>query len=118
MRIQDAIKEVYGQKFGYIPPGGAFRKFRIDPFRLGFVMSLGDCAFFGCRADSVAYAWSDTELVKINLPDFESEKIRFERLVIECARGLINRGDILSPADAERLNVAVERLDEMAWEGR
>lgn len=112
MKLQEAIKEVYGHRFGYIPPDGVFYKFKIDQFRIGFVVSIGDVALFGCRADRVVYAWNEKEVVKVNLPAKEPEKIRFERIVIECAKGLIRRGEILSQEDEERLNLAVQRLDE------
>lgn len=112
MRIQEAIRHVYGHRLGHIPPDGVFRRFRIDQFRVGFVVSVGDCALFGCRSDGIAYGWNPTEVVKMELPPFNSEKIRFERVVIECAKGLIARGDVLDAKDAERLDLAVKRLDE------
>lgn len=113
MKLQEAIKEVYGHRFGYIAPDGVFYKFKIDRFRIGFVVSIGDVGIFGCRADREAYAWNEKEVVKINLPAHEHAKIRFERLVIECARGLIQRGEILSPEDDARLELAVKRLSEI-----
>ena len=110
MKLQKAIECAYGNKLGYIAPDAVFRKFRIDPYRLGFVVNMGECAIFGCRADGIAFTWNKDEIVKLNLPTHDSERIKFERFVIECARGLIKRGEILTPEDEERLNLAVERL--------
>lgn len=112
MRLQEAIKEIYGKKLAAIADDGVFRKFRIDPFRLGFVCNLGDCAFFGCRADRVVYAWNEHEVTKINLAHHDSEKIKFERYVVAIAKALIERGEILSHEDSERLELAVKRLSE------
>ncbi|WAX22774.1 hypothetical protein MAJJADAN_00012 [Pseudomonas phage Amjad_SA] len=112
MKLQEAIRHVYGHRFGNIPPDGVFRRFRIDQFRVGFVVSVGDCALFGCRADGIVYGWNPAEVFKMNLPPFDSAKIRFERVVVECAKALIARGDALSAEDAERLELAVQRLDE------
>lgn len=115
MRLQQAIEKVYGKRLGYIPDDGMFRKFRIDPFRLGFVVSVGECAIFGCRADGIMHTWNPEQLAHIKMPAHDSEKIKFERLVIACAKGLIRRGDVLSAEDGERLDLAVERLDELLW---
>lgn len=112
MKLREAIRETYGNRLSAIPEDGVFRKFRIDPFRIGFVCNLGDCAFFGCRADRVVYAWNEQEVTKINLAEHNSEKIRFELYVVAIAKGLIERGDILNHEDSERLELAVQRLSD------
>lgn len=106
-----AIKKIYGVRL-LTRPDGQYRHFRIDRFRIGFVLAFEDCSVFGCMADGLAYSLSGGVISEFKLKTNENQKIAFERTIVECAKGLIGRGESLSIEDEERLEIAVKRIAE------
>lgn len=111
--LAQCIREVYGLNMPSPPPDGKTRNFKIDQFRIGFVVSTGDSGVFGCRYDRVGYRWADGDYsaFQMQLPQLHGKGAAtdlMERCVVECAKGLIARGERLRPKDMERLDVAVK----------
>lgn len=111
MNLNAAVLDCYGCKLPQIPDDGRMYSFPIDKLRIGYVINLGDVYVFGCRSDGDNYyfegaCWRGYES-KVNRP----QKQGFNRMIIECARGLIERGDKLSDSDLARLKLAVEQVE-------
>ncbi|AXH75208.1 MAG: hypothetical protein [Caudoviricetes sp.] len=112
MTLQSTIHQLYGVRIQQPPRDGVFRQFKIDQFRRGFICSIDVVTLFGCKLDGEIYAFTGDHLECFELATKSSEKIRMERAVVECAMGLVGRGERLSREDADRLELALERLDQ------
>lgn len=124
MSLRAQVLEQYGVRLGEVPEDGRMRSFRIDPFRIGFLISLGGCGAFGCFADGEAWTVSRTRpehgggvnVEKIRLTPRElrgqaAESMRFERLIIDIARAQLDSGRELSSEDLARLERAVMHVE-------
>lgn len=113
MTPQLAIKQTYNVRIAIPPADGVFRSFKIDQFRRGFVCCIPGVTIFGCRFDGEVFVLGAGLFDRFELATRKSKAITLERAVVDCARGLIERGERLSAADRERLQLAVERLDSL-----
>lgn len=113
MNIQEAILDCYGVNIGMPPEDGRMRTFPIDKFRIGFVLSGEGFKFFGCWSEGDIYYFDprcnewDGFQREVKMP----EKQKFNRVIIACAKGLIDRGETLSRQDEARLKFAVEQVE-------
>lgn len=112
MDIVSAIHEEYGIKISAPPPDGVWRRFRIDRFRIGIAVSIGDVGVFGCKYEGFMHVCSANGIERIDTGMKVSKTLAFEALIVDCAKGLVERGERLSPEDEDRLSLALQRLSE------
>lgn len=111
--MRQAIKQVYGVSIPNPRDDGEIKHFRIDRYRTGFLLSLGDAGVFGCRYDGIGYQWVDVSYDAYALPEQQGltrkqmADMDMERRVIDCAIGIESKGERLSARDSERLAKAV-----------
>lgn len=113
MTPESMIYDVYGVRIRSAPRDGVMRSFVINELHNGFLLATDRGAVFG----SIIYGdrWI---IVPGYFKHYESEhnesnKIRAEWLIWEIARSMLERGERLNALDAERLALAVQRLE--AW---
>lgn len=113
MRLQQAIREVYGVRLGFLGPEGQLRTFAIDSLRNGFVLpSSGGMGLFGSIIDGDMYVVGKNGLERMKLERKENKVTRFEWLIWEAGKAMIEIGDEMSEKDLSRLALAVERLED------
>lgn len=111
MNLQEAVLDCYGCRLPEIPSNGRMYSFPIDQLRIGYAISLGDVYAFGCRSDGDNYYFDGTEWNGFHSEVLRPPKQEFNRMIIECARGLIERGDKLDAKDSARLKLAVQQVE-------
>lgn len=117
MTFEQAIRNKFGKTLPQVPADYAMRKFRIDGKLDGFVIRMDDCGAFGNLATGEAYAWGDYGVESFRMGSADNKKpmrpseLAFERLIIQCAIGLIDRGEQLSDADIRRFGLAIQRTE-------
>jgi hypothetical protein len=111
VNLQAAVLDAYGVRLPEIAADGRMKAFPIDQFRIGFVLSFGDVYVFGCRTDGDIYYFDGQEWHGFEVEVLRPPKQEFNRMVIECAKGLIARGEVLNAVDAARLKLAVEQVE-------
>lgn len=74
-------------------------------------MNLGDVFVFGCWMDGDNYYFDGVEWNGYESKPAKPPKQEFNRMIIECARGLIGRGEVLCASDAARLKLAVQQVE-------
>lgn len=115
MTFEQAIRSKFGKTLPQVPADCAMRTFRIDGKPDGFAYRMEDCGAFGNMATGEAYAWGDYGIEAFGMQGKQDKKalkageLAFERLVIQCGLGLIDRGEQLSDADMLRLGLAIQR---------
>lgn len=111
MNLTGAIRARYGIR---LPPMlGEFqpRRFRIDQLRNGFAVPIGKGGIFGCIIDAEAYILGENEVIPLRIEHRENKDIRFEWLVWNAGKSMIEKGDIMTERDEKRLALAIERLE-------
>lgn len=111
MNLAGAIRARYGIR---LPPMlGEFhiRRFRIDQFRNGFVIPVGKGGIFGCVIDAEAYLFDGETVELFRLGHRENKQIQFEWLVWNAGKSMIEKGEVMSEKDENRLALAIERLE-------
>lgn len=111
MNLKTAVLDCYGCLIPDIPPDGVMRTFPIDQFRMGFLISLGDRHSFGCWADGDIYYFDGEDWHGLKVKVGRPPKQEFNRMIIMCAQGLVERGDQLDAADMARLKLAVQQVE-------
>lgn len=111
VNLREAVLDCYGCRLPEIPANGRMYSFPIDKLRIGYVMSFGDVFIFGCRADGDNYYFRGDYWQGWKSTPNKPPKQEFNRMIIECARGLIGRGDVLEAKDLARLKVAVQQVE-------
>ena len=74
-------------------------------------MNFGDVSVFGCRTDGDNYYFDGVEWNGYTSKPIRAPKQEFNRMIIECARGLITRGEVLNAKDSARLKLAVQQVE-------
>lgn len=114
MTLTQAIRSCYGVTIPLVPEDGVMRAFKIDPFRIGFLVSLPGCAAFGCWSDGEGSVFCDGELHGVRL-DREAPKVTrdgaFERMVVSLARSQHQRAGGLTVEENDRLQIAVHAVE-------
>lgn len=113
MTPEEAIYQHYGIKMISCAGDGKHRTFKIDALRNGYLLRLGVCACFGSIIDGESVIFDGERYWERRVEQNDSPKIRAEWLIWEAARSMLERGERLGRADAERLELAVQRLE--AW---
>lgn len=111
MNLLEAVLDCYGCKLPQIPEDGRMYSFPIDQLRIGYVINLGDVFAFGCRTDGDNYYFDGAEWRGYKSKPTRPPKQELNRMIIECARGLIDRGEVLCASDAARLKLAVQQVE-------
>jgi len=106
-----AVLDCYSCRLPDVPADGVMRRFPIDQFRIGFVVSFGDAHSFGCWSDGDIYYFDGVEWHGFEIEPQRPPKQEFNRMVIACAKGLIARGEELNKSDSDRLRFAVEQVE-------
>lgn len=116
--FEQAIKSRLGLTFPPIPADGTMKVFRVGKDRTGFAIRFDGVGAFGDFASGKYWAWSPDRVVELVMQDRSVERdramrrqeIEFEQMVIACARGLIERGEVLCDEDINRYALAIGRL--------
>lgn len=109
---EKAVQAQYGVKLGPSAADGIFRAFRIDDFRNGYLLKVSGAACFGSVIDAECFAWGGGEWWPVDaMQHKDNAAIRLEWLVWRIAKAQVERGEKLSSEDAERLKLAVQRLE-------
>ncbi len=110
--VEQAIYDQYGVRLGPSSGDGKHRAFKIDQFRNGYLLKLTKVACFGSVIDGECFVWQNGQSVEVDR-DWrkDSSDIRFEWKVWEIAKASIERGEKLTSEDADRLAMAVKRLE-------
>lgn len=111
MNIRQAVQAWCGAR---IPTGntdGAMRWFKIDPLRNGFIIEFEGAAVFGSVIDAEVVSFDGEKYWQHRLTHKDSKKIRYEWMIWEMARVMLERGERLSEEDRQRLALAVRRLE-------
>lgn len=111
MNLNAAVLDCYGCKLPQIPSDGRIYSFPIGQLQIGYVINFGDVFMFGCRSDGDNYYFDGVEWNGYSSKAARPQKQEFNRMIIECARGLIERGELLSAYDSARLKLAVEQVE-------
>lgn len=115
MNIEEAIRNHYGVRVATTAPDMSLKKFKIDQLRNGFLIKSTDCGVFGSIIDGEAFIFNEfgIRFQKLEHKDHKAHKeIRAEWLIWEIARSMLERGERVGGADAERLALAVQRLED------
>lgn len=113
MNLRTAIRGVYGVRLGYLGSEGRLSTFMIDALRNGFVLpSSGGMGIFGSIIDGDMYVVGKNGLERMSLERKENKMTRFEWLIWEAGKAMIERGEQMSDKDVERLVFAVKRLED------
>ena len=111
MNLGEAVLDCYGCRIPQIPCDGEMYSFPIDQFRIGYAINFGEVYIFGCRADGDNYYFDGVEWNGFRSEPKRPPKQEFNRMIIACARGLIERGEVLNSSDAARLSFAVQQVE-------
>ena len=113
MTPEQAIRQHYGIKLMPCPEDGVYRTFKIDQLRNGFLMKIEDCAVFGSIIDAECIVFDGKTYSSFEIKHKEHKDAKQEWLIWEIARSMLGRGERVTGEDAERLALAVQRLE--AW---
>lgn len=113
MTPRQAIRQHYGVRLGPTPADGKYRSFAIDELRDGFLLEVDGFSVFGSIIDAECVVFDGKTYSSWKIEHKDRKEIRFEWLIWEGARSMLERGERLSAADKERLALAVQRLE--AW---
>lgn len=110
MTFEQAIRSKFGKTPPGVPMDGRARWVKPDIWMLRFER----CGVFWSESTGQAFAWSDGEVRELTSAPTAKERydLEFERIVISCGIGLIDRGEELSDADLIRLGEAMRRVNE------
>lgn len=111
MNLLEAVLDCYGCRLPEIPANGRSYAFPIDQFRIGYVINLGSVSIFGCRSEGDNYYFDGLEWHGFYSEPAKPPKQAFNRMIVECAKGLIGRGDVLDAKDSDRLKLAVQQIE-------
>lgn len=111
MNLREAVLDCYGCRLPDIKPNGRMYSFPIDQLRIGYAMNFGDVCIFGCRTDGDNYYFDGFEWCGYKSIPIMAPKQELNRMIIRCARGLIERGEVMSAADKARLKIAVQQVE-------
>ena len=111
MNLNAAVFDCYGCKLPEIPADGRLYTFPIGQLKLGYVISLGDLFAFGCMAEGDNYYFDGKQWLGFESTPARPAKQELNRMIIECARGLIARGEVLCAEDSARLKLAVQQVE-------
>lgn len=111
MNLIEAVLDCYGCRVPDIPADSRMRSFPIDQFRFGFLLNAGDRYVFGCWSDGDIYYFDGEEWQWTYVQPARPIKQEFNRMIVECARGLVGRGEELNTVDAARLALAVQQVE-------
>jgi hypothetical protein len=109
--VEQAIKIRYGVRIPVTPCDLKLRKFKIDELFNGFVLKGDGIALFGTIIGGETWFFSKNSIEWIECEHKANKELRFEWLVWEAARAMIEKGDRLGRDDGERLALAVQRLE-------
>lgn len=113
MRLTEAIRIWCGVRVAMPPEDGQIRWFRIDALRNGFMVTIGGRWMFGSIIDGIMIMSNGERRLELEYEHRRSKKIAFEWCVWEAGRVAVESGSALSSDDADRLSLAVKRLE--AW---
>lgn len=113
MNIEEAIRNYYGVRVATTAPDMNLKKFKIDQLHNGFLIKSTDCGVFGSIIYGEAFIFNEFGIKFQKLEHKDHKEIRAEWLIWEIARSMFERGERLNAVDAERLALAVQRLE--AW---
>ncbi len=111
MSLQHAVSEWCGKMIQLPPRDGAIKWFKIDQLRNGFIIAFDSCAVFGSVIDAEAISYDGENYWQHRLTHKDNKKIRYEWMIWEMARVMLERGERLSEEDSQRLALAVRRLE-------
>lgn len=111
MNLNAAVLDCYGCKLPQIPGDGRMYTFPIGQLKLGYVINLGNVYVFGCRTDGDNYYFDGIEWRGYVSKPARPQKQELNRMIIECARGLFDRGEVLCAIDSARLKLAVQQVE-------
>lgn len=112
MTFEQAIHDRYGVRVPVTPGDLKLRKFKVDELRNGFLMKDSETGVFGSFIDGEAFIWSPESIIFFAVEHKDNKEIRFEWMIWEGARATFERGERLSRVDRERLELAVQRLEQ------
>lgn len=112
MTPRQSIRQHYGVRLGPTPADGKYRSFAIDELRNGFLLEVGEFAVFGSIIDAECVVFDGKRYTSWRIEHKDRKDIRHEWLIWECGRVAIERGEIMTIEDRERLALAVRRLEE------
>lgn len=110
---EHAIFIRYGVRLPVTASDCRFRRFKIDQFHNGFLIKTEESAIFGTILGREAWAWTPKSIESIEMEHKDHKNIKYEWLVWMAACSVIESGVRLGIEDAERLALAVSRLE--AW---
>ena len=113
MTPEQAIYKHYGVKLMPCAADGKCRGFKIDQLRNGYLLKVDDCAVFGSIIDAECIVFDGKTYREIEINHKEHKDAKQEWLIWEIARSMLERGERVTGQDAERLALAVQRLE--AW---
>lgn len=112
MTPESMIFDVYGIRLRRIPRDSVIRNFKIDDMHNGFVIASDEFAVFGSIICAERWVWVPGYFSRYKAKHKDNKEIRFEWLIWEGARATFERGERLSRVDRERLELAVQRLEQ------
>jgi hypothetical protein len=115
MNLTQAISKYYGVTIPFEPDDGRMHAFKIDPFRLGFVIGFADCAAFGCWSDGECATFCNGRAQWIRIDrqaPVVSREGAFERLIVSLAKAQYEQSGGLTVEENDRLKVAVAAVEE------
>lgn len=118
MTFEKAIYRRYGLTFPLIPDDGLMCSFDLGKLAGGFAIKYKGVGAFGDFLRGEIYAFDGGEVTEINCgEDIDPwhkrptpSEFLLEKTIIECAKGLIDRGDELSILDLNRFALAISRM--------
>lgn len=113
MTPEKAIQLHYGVRLMPCAADGIYRAFKIDQLRNGYLLKVDDCAVFGSIIDAECIVFDGKTYRSVEINHKDRKEIRAEWLIWEIARSMLERGERLNAVNAERLALAVQRLE--AW---
>jgi len=114
LNLSQAISKYYGVTIPFVPDDGRMRAFKIDPFRLGFVIGFPGCAAFGCWSDGECAVLSGGLVEWVRIDRYAPAVTRtgaFERLIVSLARSQFEQSGGLTVEENDRLQVAVAAVE-------
>lgn len=109
--VEEAIHIRYGIRLPKVSTDMRLRKFKIDQLYNGYVMKAPEFAIFGTIIGRERWIWTPFSIEWIDVEHKEHKEINFEWLIWMAAQAIIEAGGRLSRGDAERLALAVKRLE-------
>jgi len=115
MTFEQAIRSKYGKTLPTIASDGKLKAFRVNGVLSGFALRLQECGVFGDFDSGAIYEWTSAGIVEHKPEAYRTDRLNpqelaFERIIINCGMGLIERGEELSDADLRRLGKAMDNV--------